>query len=298
MQSSERIILHYWNYLDFIGLHDGEYKNISPHFSKYCIFLPFLNNCFPYSSIQWAQRSDSLYITIALADVKDETINLTDTELHFKGTSENKPYEVNIKFFQAVDSKAEGSSYKVLPRSVQMHVMKVPSEKEDDDDEEFWPRLLEDKLLEKNQVKLDWDRYVDEDEEDEGFDTTNLEGGNAMGGMPGGMGGMPGGMGGMPGMGGPPGGAGGMGGMDMEALMKQMQGMGGAGGAGGMPDMSALQGMMGGAGGAGAGGMPDMSALQGMMGGAGGAGGMGGFPGAGDEPDSDDDDEDDLPDLE
>lgn len=227
--------------------------------------------------IKWAQRSDSLYITIALADVKDETINLTDTELHFKGTSENKPYEVNIKFFQAVDSKAEGSSYKVLPRSVQMHVMKVPSEKEDDDDEEFWPRLLEDKLLEKNQVKLDWDRYVDEDEEDEGFDTTNLEGGNAMGGMPGGMGGMPGGMGGMPGMGGPPGGAGGMGGMDMEALMKQMQGMGGAGGAGGMPDMSAL---------------------QGMMGGAGGAGGMGGFPGAGDEPDSDDDDEDDLPDLE
>mmetsp|Transcript_20916 Transcript_20916/g.30936 ORF Transcript_20916/g.30936 Transcript_20916/m.30936 type:complete len:143 (+) Transcript_20916:73-501(+) len=136
--------------------------------------------------IKWAQRSDSLYITIALADVKDETITLTDTELHFKGTSESKPYAVNIKFFQPIDSKAEGSSYKVLPRSVQMHVMKFPSEK-DDDDEEFWPRLLEDKTLEKNQVKLDWDRYVDEDEEDEGFDTTALEGGNAMGGGPPGM---------------------------------------------------------------------------------------------------------------
>lgn len=220
--------------------------------------------------IKWAQRSDSLYITIALADVKDETIELTDTELHFKGTSESKPYSVNIKFYQPVDSKAEGSSYKVLPRSVVMHVMKVPSQKEDEDDEEFWPRLLEDKLLEKNQVKIDWDRYVDEDEEDEGFDTSALEGGNAMGG--GGMPGMPG----MPGMGGPPGGPGGMGGMDMEALMKQMGGMGG--GAGGMPDMSALQGMMGGAG----------------MGGAGGMGG--GMPD--DEPDSDDDDEDDLPDLE
>eukprot|EP01083_Nonionella_stella_P115110 340911_1 len=156
--------------------------------------------------IKWAQRSDSLYITIALADVKDETIELTDTELHFKGTSESKPYSVNIKFYQPVDSKAEGSSYKVLPRSVVMHVMKVPSQKEDEDDEEFWPRLLEDKLLEKNQVKIDWDRYVDEDEEDEGFDTSALEGGNAMGG--GGMPGMPG----MPGMGGPPGGPGGMGG--------------------------------------------------------------------------------------
>jgi len=163
--------------------------------------------------IKWAQRSDSLYITIALPDVKDESINLTDTELHFKGTSEDKLYEVNIKFFQPVDSKNPDSTYKVLPRSVQMHVMKASKEK-DDDEEQFWPRLLEDKLMEKNQVKIDWDRYVDEDEEDGGFDTSNLEGGMGMGGMPGmeGMGGM-----------------GGMGGMDMEALMKQMGGMEGLG---------------------------------------------------------------------
>ena len=107
-----------------------------------------------------------------------------------------------------------------------MHVMKVAKsdDEKDDDEEEFWPRLLEDKTLEKNQVKIDWDRYVDEDEEDEagGFDTSALEGGMGMGGMPGmeGMGGMPGmgGMGGMPGMEGM-GGMPGMGGMDMEALV-------------------------------------------------------------------------------
>ncbi len=190
---------------------------------------------------KWAQRSDSLYITIALADVKDETINLTDEELHFKGTSEDKPYEVNIKFYKPIDSSNSESTYKVLPRSVQMHVMKVVKEdKGDDDEEEFWPRLLEDKTLEKNQVKIDWDRYVDEDEEAEagGFDTSALQGGMGMGGMPGmegmggmpgmgGMGGMPGmeGMGGMPGMGGmggAPGGMEGMGGlanMDMETLV-------------------------------------------------------------------------------
>ena len=94
-----------------------------------------------------------------------------------------------------------------------MHILK--DEKEE---EEFWTRLLKDKALEKNQIKIDWDRYVDEDEEEEGFDMSNMDGGSGMGGPPGGgMGGMPGmgGMGGMPGMGGPPGG-GGMGGMDME----------------------------------------------------------------------------------
>jgi len=184
--------------------------------------------------IKWAQRSDSLYLTIDLRDVKDETINLSDTELQFKGKSQDKDYQVSIEFFKAVDS--EGSKYNVLPRSVQMHIMK----KDDGTDEEetFWPRLLKDKALEKNQVKIDWNRYVDEDEEDEagGFDMSAMEGGMGMGGMPGmgGMGGMPGmgGMGGMPGMGGMGGmpGMGGMGGMDMDALMKQMGSMGGMGG--------------------------------------------------------------------
>jgi hypothetical protein len=164
------------------------------------------------------------------SDVKEETIDLSDKSLVFKGKSENKDYEVNIDFFEEVD--AEGSTYNVLPRSVQMHVMK-----KDKDNEEFWPRLLKDKLLAKNQIKLDWDRYVDEDEEEEagGFDMSQMQGGMGMGGqggmpgmggggMPPGMGGMPGMGGGMPGMGGgmpgmDGGGMGGMGGMDMEALV-------------------------------------------------------------------------------
>lgn len=155
-------------------------------------------------------------------DVKDEKIDLTESNLSFEGDSNGRPYKVDIDFFKKVD--AEGSTYKVLPRSIQMHVMK-----HEDDREEFWPRLLKDKALEKNQVKIDWDRYVDEDEEEEGFDTSNLQGGQGMGGgamMPPGMMGM-GGEGGAGGL--PPG-------MDMEALMKQMGGMGGGAGMPGMPD--------------------------------------------------------------
>jgi prostaglandin-E synthase len=107
--------------------------------------------------------------------VKEESINLQNTTLTFKGKSDSKEYALDIEFFKPVD--AQGSTYKVLPRSVQMHVMK----KKGEDDEEFWPRLLKDKALEKNQVKIDWDRYVDEDEEEEGFDTSNLDGGMGMG---------------------------------------------------------------------------------------------------------------------
>lgn len=228
--------------------------------------------------IKYAQRKDSLYLTIALADVKDEKIVLTDTELKFEGTSGGKSYEVNVDFFKEVDS--EGSTYNVLPRSIQMHILK-----KDKEEEEFWTRLMKEKALEKNHVKIDWDRYVDEDEEEEGFDMSNMDGGQGMGGMPPGMGGMPGGMGGMPGgmggmggMGGPPGAGGMPGGMDMAALMQQMGGMGGGGG--GPP---------------GAGGMPggmDMEALMKQM---------GGMEGAPDDEGAEDEDEeglDDLPDLE
>ena len=160
----------------------------------------------------WYMHTTNLVWTMYThIDVKDEKIVLTDTELKFDGKANgDQPYTVNIEFFKPVD--AEGSTYKVLPRSVQMHILK-----KDKEEDEFWPRLLKDKALEKNQVKIDWDRYVDEDEEEEqgGFDMSNLAGGSGMGG---------GTMGGMPGMGGGPGG------MDMEALMKQMGAMGGGGG--------------------------------------------------------------------
>ena len=81
--------------------------------------------------------------------------------------------------------------------------------KKDTEKEEFWPRLLKDKVLEKNSVTIDWDRYVDEDEGDEDFDMNSMGGGQGFGGMPG-----------MPGMGG----MGGMGDMDIQKMMAQMKG--------------------------------------------------------------------------
>lgn len=93
-------------------------------------------------------------------DVKEETINLQNTTLKFTGKSDSKEYALDIEFFKPVD--AEGSTYKVLPRSVQMHVMK--KKVDDSEEEEFWPRLLKDKALEKNQVSVFvcfWGDFID-----------------------------------------------------------------------------------------------------------------------------------------
>ncbi len=80
---------------------------------------------------------------------------------------------------------------------------------------EHWPRLLKETGKVGRNIKVDWNKWVDEDEEEDKPDDLDMSqlqnlqqfgggGMGGMGGMPGmaGMGGMPGmaGMGGMPGM--------------------------------------------------------------------------------------------------
>jgi len=217
---------------------------------------------------KWAQRKDIIYLTIELPDVKDESLTLTNDKLVFAGKSNGKDYVLNLEFLHPLD--ADASSWKVLQRSVQLVLAKA------DPDAEFWVRLLKDKVLEKTNVKIDWDKYVDEDEaEGKDIDMSNMEGASNFGGG----GGMDGGMGGMGGMGGP-GGPGG--GMDPAMMAQMMGGMGGgAGGPGGGMDLQAMMAQMGG----------------GMGGMGGGMGDMGGGDFGGDGGDSDDEAGDALPDL-
>ena len=123
---------------------------------------------------KWAQRTDTLYLTISLADVKDEVIDVTETSLNFSGKSNGQTYTIAFDFFKPIE--LEGSVWNVLPNSVQMKLNKKEK------DEEFWTRLTSDKIKEKNTVTIDWDRYVDEDEQDGDFDDANLAGGQGMGG--------------------------------------------------------------------------------------------------------------------
>ncbi|KAL8846504.1 MAG: hypothetical protein Q9221_008407 [Calogaya cf. arnoldii] len=179
-------------------------------------YTPTLLTTFP--TVTWAQRSSSsdpeknyIYLTIAAPDVpKDKTeIDLKPTGLTFKGHSDTKKttYHVELEFFAEVD--VEKSKTHHTSRDV-FFVLRKKELKE-----EYWPRLLkESKKM--HFLKTDFDKWVDEDEQDGAPD-------DAMAGM----GGMGGGMPGMEGMGGM-GGDGGFGGIDFSKL---------GGGAGGMPDM-------------------------------------------------------------
>merc|ERR1712112_536284 len=138
--------------------------------------------------------------------------------LYFKGTAavDKKVYELNMKLLKEIDP--EKTKYQVRPRCIEFALEKA-------EDGPYWERLLEDKTKQ-HWLKVDFQKWKDEDDSDEEAGGGDLE--EMMRNM-GGLGGGMGGMGGMPGMGG----MGGMPGMDMGA-------MGGLGGMGGRPDMDDL----------------------------------------------------------
>lgn len=48
--------------------------------------------------VKWAQRADSLYLTISLSDVVEPVINLSSNKLTFTGKSNGKDYSLDLEF--------------------------------------------------------------------------------------------------------------------------------------------------------------------------------------------------------
>lgn len=166
-------------------------------------------------------------MTISIFDLTNPKIDLSSTGLKFTGSAHDVDYALDLEFFDEVD--VDNSKQHTTDRGVIMVLRKKEMK------EEYWPRLTKNKAR-LPYIKTDFDKWVDEDEQNEADDDLGDLAG--MGGMP------PMGMGGE-----------GTGGLDLSSLM------GGAGGAGGMAGLDALKNLGGG----------DMSALQDALAGGGAA---------------------------
>ncbi|KAI9809935.1 MAG: hypothetical protein M1825_000368 [Sarcosagium campestre] len=185
--------------------------------------------------VTWAQRSSSsepeknyVFITIAAPDVSKDSlkVDLKPNSLTFSGYSDSKKinYHVELELYELIDP--DQSKINNMSRDIEIVLRKKELK------EEYWPRLLKDSKK-VHFLKTDFNKWVDEDEQDGAPDETDNM--NNFGGMPGGAGGM-GGMGGMGGLGGEDGG---FGGIDFSKLGA---GAGGLGGLGGMPGLEGLGG--------------------------------------------------------
>jgi prostaglandin-E synthase len=127
--------------------------------------------------VLWAQRPDQIYISIPLPDIKDARILVEETKLSFVGTSGGKSYQAELEFFGEIDPSR--SKYIIRARSVDFVLIRKESGA-------YWARLLQGKGK-PNWLKVDWNKWVDEDEaeDDTGFDMGGMEG--LLGGGPQGM---------------------------------------------------------------------------------------------------------------
>jgi len=162
---------------------------------------------------KWAQDADHIFIAIEVPNVVDDKYEITSNTFKFTGRSGQDHYALEFEFNKKIDEKqTKVSKHRLLE-------FLIPKA---DDSKGFWSTLLsaKDKDRLKGKCKVDFDKWVDEDDAKkkltDSLDTSRFGG---LGGMDdddmGGLGGM-GGMGGMSGMGGP-------GGPDMAKMMEMLK---------------------------------------------------------------------------
>ncbi|KFH43429.1 hypothetical protein ACRE_058210 [Hapsidospora chrysogenum ATCC 11550] len=119
--------------------------------------------------VLWAQRSSDadpeknfIYLTISVPDVPKEglQLDLKPQSLTFTGTSGTlkRKYHVELEFYAEIDPEASKINH--TSKNIEMKLQKKELK------EEYWPRLLKEaKRL--HFLKTDFDKWVDEDEQNE-----------------------------------------------------------------------------------------------------------------------------------
>ncbi|KAJ0111796.1 hypothetical protein Patl1_01014 [Pistacia atlantica] len=139
--------------------------------------------------VKWAQRADKVFITVLLPDSKNAKVNLEPEGVFTFSASagaENNLYEIKLDLFDKVN--VEESKINIGVRSIFCILEKA--------EKGWWKKLLRGDGKTPHYIKVDWDKWVDEDEDNGvgdldlgGMDFSNFGGMGGMGAM-GGMGGM------------------------------------------------------------------------------------------------------------
>ncbi|XP_002988870.2 uncharacterized protein At3g03773 [Selaginella moellendorffii] len=121
-----------------------------------------------HPEIVWAQRSDKLFLTVELPDAVDPSVELQpDGRFVFRAAAaDSAPYEASLELYGSVS--VEESKVNVGSR----HTLCIIHKQE----QGWWKRLLKSEGKMPPYVKVDWNKWIDEDEEadSKGHDTFSL----------------------------------------------------------------------------------------------------------------------------
>ncbi|KAH9322394.1 hypothetical protein KI387_017033, partial [Taxus chinensis] len=124
-----------------------------------------------HPEVKWAQRSDKLYITIELPDANNPKVKL-EPEGNFCFSAvvgkDQALYEVDLDFFDRVN--VEDSKINIGLRNIVCVVKK--------EEKKWWKQLVKTEGKRLPFLKVDWNKWVDEDEENdvgEGMDLGGVD---------------------------------------------------------------------------------------------------------------------------
>eukprot|EP00933_Yihiella_yeosuensis_P050281 TRINITY_DN48052_c0_g1_i1.p1 TRINITY_DN48052_c0_g1~~TRINITY_DN48052_c0_g1_i1.p1 ORF type:complete len:203 (+),score=52.72 TRINITY_DN48052_c0_g1_i1:71-610(+) len=113
--------------------------------------------------VLWAQRPDSIYLTIDLKEVQDMKVTLENDKLNFSGKVGGSLYEFDLPFFAPIVKEESKWNTK---RLIEFYLKKA--------EEGSWTHLQKGGKL--PWVKADWSRWQDSDDEGEEQGGFNLDG--------------------------------------------------------------------------------------------------------------------------
>lgn len=117
--------------------------------------------------VKWAQTSDKIYVTVELPDANDVKLKLEpEGKFIFSAVKDGNPYEIDIELLDKVDVKE--SKYNIGMRHIVYVIQKA--------EKKWWSRLIKQEGKPPAFLKVDWDKWVDEDEENEkSFDFGDMD---------------------------------------------------------------------------------------------------------------------------
>ncbi|KAK1271445.1 hypothetical protein QJS04_geneDACA012985 [Acorus gramineus] len=111
-----------------------------------------------HPEVLWAQRSDKIYLTVCLPDAKDVTVKSeTQGLFNFSATgAHGKSFDFSLELYDNITP--EGCKVNIGLRNILCSVQK--------EKKGWWKRLLKSDEKPAPYIKVDWNKWCDEDEEE------------------------------------------------------------------------------------------------------------------------------------
>jgi len=102
--------------------------------------------------ITWSQNQKFIYLNINVEPLEDNVLDISENNLKFK----QGDYEIELELSNNIDTE------KCKITKNRIFELDLPKQ-----EHKFWTNLLKDPTLYKNNISINWNRWVDEDDDDD-----------------------------------------------------------------------------------------------------------------------------------